>query len=100
MISSFVRRFVLCVVPFALAVAAHAEPAIIAKARAFLGAESALDAVKSVHYIGTLVTADPAIHVGRIRIEGKSLQLVAALDNAGRAGDVAASLAIKLAEKA
>jgi outer membrane lipoprotein-sorting protein len=60
MISFFVRRFVLYVVPFALAVAAHAEPAIIAKARAFLGAESALDAVKSVHYIGTLVTADPA----------------------------------------
>ena len=47
-----------------------------------------------------LVTADPAIHVGRIRSEGKSLQLIAALDNAGRAGEVAASLAIKLAGRA
>jgi outer membrane lipoprotein-sorting protein len=60
MISSFVRRFVLCTASFALAVAAHAEPAIITKARAFLGSEAALDAVKSVHYVGSLVTADPA----------------------------------------
>lgn len=42
-----------------LAVAAP-EPAMIAKARAFLGTEAALNAVKSVHFIGTLVTADPA----------------------------------------
>lgn len=59
MISNLVRRLVLCVAPLALAVAAHADPAIITKARAFLGAEAALDAVKSVHYVGTLVTADP-----------------------------------------
>lgn len=37
-----------------------AEPAIIAKARAFLGTEAALNAVQSVHFVGTLVTADPA----------------------------------------
>ncbi len=37
-----------------------AEPAMIAKARAFLGTEAALNAVKSVHFVGTLVTADPA----------------------------------------
>lgn len=37
-----------------------AEPAILAKARAFLGSESALEAVKSVHFTGTLVTSDPA----------------------------------------
>jgi outer membrane lipoprotein-sorting protein len=37
-----------------------AEPAIIAKARGFLGTEAALNAVKSVHFVGTLVTADPA----------------------------------------
>lgn len=55
---------------------------------------------EGIYPMPMLVTADPAIHVGRIRIEGKSLQLVAALDNAGRAGDVAASLAIKLAGKA
>ncbi len=37
-----------------------AEPAILAKARAYLGTESALDAIKSVHYVGTLVSSDPA----------------------------------------
>jgi len=40
--------------------AVAAEPAIIAKARASLGTEAALNAVKSVHFVGTLVTADPA----------------------------------------
>ncbi len=37
-----------------------AEPAVIAKARAYLGPESALDGVKSIHFVGTLITADPA----------------------------------------
>ena len=37
-----------------------AEPAIIAKARAYLGAESALTSVNSIRYEGTLTTADPA----------------------------------------
>jgi hypothetical protein len=37
-----------------------AEPAIVAKARAFIGTEAALAAVKSVHYTGTLVTTNPA----------------------------------------
>jgi aspartate-semialdehyde dehydrogenase len=55
---------------------------------------------EGIYPMPMLVTADPAIHVGRIRVEGKSLQLVAALDNAGRAGEVAASLAIKLAARA
>jgi outer membrane lipoprotein-sorting protein len=46
---------------FALAVTARAaEPAIIAKARAYVGSEAALNGVKSIHFIGTLVTADPA----------------------------------------
>lgn len=60
MISFLVRCFVLCTASLALAMAAQAEPAIITKARAFLGAEAALDGVKSVHYVGTLITADPA----------------------------------------
>ncbi len=54
---------------------------------------------EGIYPMPMLVTADPSIHVGRIRLEGKSLQLVAALDNAGRAGEVAASLAIKLASR-
>ncbi len=41
------------------AVAAE-EPAIIAKARARLAPDAVLDAVKTIHYVGTLVGADPA----------------------------------------
>jgi hypothetical protein len=44
----------------ALGVAHAAEPPIIAKARAFLGTEDALQAVKSIHYTGTLVVTDEA----------------------------------------
>lgn len=39
--------------------ALRAEPAIIAKARAFVGTEEAINAVKSIHYVGSLVTPDP-----------------------------------------
>ena len=43
-----------------LVAGAHAaEPAIIAKARAFIGSEAALNAVKSVHYTGTVTSTDP-----------------------------------------
>lgn len=46
---------------FGLVVGAPAaEPEIIAKARAFLGSEAALNAVKSVHYVGSVSTVDPA----------------------------------------
>ena len=38
---------------------AKAEPAIIAKARAFLGSEAALNGVTSIHFVGTLTTEDP-----------------------------------------
>jgi hypothetical protein len=37
-----------------------AEPAIIAKARAYVGAEAALNSVKSIHFVGSLVLADSA----------------------------------------
>jgi outer membrane lipoprotein-sorting protein len=37
-----------------------AEPAIIAKARAYLGSEAALNAVTSVHFIGNVVSTDAA----------------------------------------
>ena len=46
---------------FVLAAAVYAaEPPIITKARAFVGSESALNGVKSIHYTGTLVSTDPA----------------------------------------
>ena len=51
---------VLLIAPLA---AAGAEPAILAKARAFLGSEAALNAVKSIHYTGTMLApnaTDPA----------------------------------------
>ncbi len=41
-------------------VAPAAELPIIAKARERIGSEAAINAVKSIHYVGTLVTADPA----------------------------------------
>ena len=37
-----------------------AEPAIIAKARAYLGPEALLDGVTSVHFFGTITAIDPA----------------------------------------
>lgn len=64
MFSPSFRLFVaLLVLALAPAAALRAEPDIIAKARAYLGPEAALTAVKSVHYTGTMVTpnaADPA----------------------------------------
>ena len=55
---------------------------------------------QSIYPMPMLVTADSSIHVGRIRSEGKSLQLIAALDNAGRVAQVSASLALKFAGRA
>jgi len=60
MISKLLRPFVCLSALSGLAISARAELAIIAKARAYLGSESALEAIKSVHYLGTLVTASPA----------------------------------------
>ncbi len=37
-----------------------AEPAVIAKARAFIATEETLNGLRSVHFLGTMVTADPA----------------------------------------
>ncbi len=47
-----------CVAVAFVSPAFAAEPAIIAKARAFLGAEAALNNLKSVHYTGTLTTSE------------------------------------------
>lgn len=44
-----------------------AEPAIIAKARAQLGTDAALDAVTSLHYVGTLTGPDPADATKQLR---------------------------------
>lgn len=60
--TSFPLRF-LALAGAALALAGPAlasEPPIIAKARAYLGSEAALSAIKSVRFTGTLVAVDPA----------------------------------------
>jgi hypothetical protein len=51
-----------CVLAFGLGApeGRAAEPAILAKARAYLGPEALLDGVKAVHFFGTLVVTDPA----------------------------------------
>jgi outer membrane lipoprotein-sorting protein len=56
----FVRVVTLALTLAASAVAQAAELPIIAKARAYLGSEEAIAAVKTIHYVGTLVTTDPA----------------------------------------
>lgn len=54
-------RVVAMMVALLAAGAVHGEEfPIIAKARAYLGPESALDNVQSIHYTGTLVTNDPS----------------------------------------
>jgi outer membrane lipoprotein-sorting protein len=60
MISPLLRVSLAATSAFVLSVsAAAAEPAILTKARAYLGSDSALENVKSVHFVGTLVTKDP-----------------------------------------
>ena len=55
------RRLAATVSAVVLSLSAHAaEPAIIAKARAYLGKESALNGVDSLRYVGTIIAADPA----------------------------------------
>lgn len=48
-----------CLAAVSLSVARAAEPPVLAKARALIGAEEVLDGLKSVHYVGTLTAPDP-----------------------------------------
>lgn len=71
MMPTLLRRFVAgfaCLLGAAALQAA--EPPIVAKARAYLGTEAALNAVKSVHYAGTLViTEEDGKTVGRATVD-------------------------------
>jgi outer membrane lipoprotein-sorting protein len=61
MLPSFLRHSRFVAAGIALSVLARAaEPPIIAKARAYLGTEAALNAIKSVHFNGTVTTSNPA----------------------------------------
>lgn len=54
-----VVRWSLAVVALAVGSLRAAELPIISKARAFLGSDAALNSIRSIHYVGTLVTVDP-----------------------------------------
>jgi outer membrane lipoprotein-sorting protein len=61
MLYLFARRFAISVVALAFSgLLQAAEPPIIAKARAYLGSESALNSVKSLQFNGTVTTIDTA----------------------------------------
>lgn len=48
-----------CAVALALCPEAPAEPAVVGLARAYLGPQSTIDAIQSIHYVGTLERTDP-----------------------------------------
>ncbi|HWL17243.1 MAG TPA: hypothetical protein VNR00_16675 [Opitutus sp.] len=56
---SFRRLAALGGLLFFVTAALAAEPAIIAKARARLASDATLDAVRSIHYVGTLISPTP-----------------------------------------
>jgi hypothetical protein len=58
MTRKLLRRLLISAV-LGTAVAMRAELPIIAKARAYVGSEEALNSVQSIHYVGSLVTPDP-----------------------------------------
>lgn len=60
MILSFVRWPAVLAVALVAGVVRAAELPIIARARAYLGSEAALNNVRSIHYVGTVVTTTPA----------------------------------------
>jgi len=59
MLPKFLRLAAAAFVILGAVVARAAEPAIIAKARARLAPDAVLDAVTSVHYVGSLAFTDP-----------------------------------------
>jgi hypothetical protein len=52
-------RIVACAGALLACAAARAEPAVVGLARAYLGPESTLDAVTSIHFVGSLERVDP-----------------------------------------
>lgn len=53
------HRIAASVAALLLSAALRAEPAVIGLARAYLGPESTLDGIKTIHYVGTLDRVDP-----------------------------------------
>jgi hypothetical protein len=48
-----------CALALAVPALSRAEPAVLSLARAYLGPQSSLDSIQSVHYVGTLERVDP-----------------------------------------
>ena len=48
-----------CLLALLAPAAARAEPAVVGLARAYLGPQSTLDGIRSIHYVGTLERLDP-----------------------------------------
>jgi outer membrane lipoprotein-sorting protein len=70
MISPSMRLGTVVLAALAIVTSVHAsEPTIIAKARAQLGTETALNAVRSVHYTGSVISTDAADPTKQTRSE-------------------------------
>jgi hypothetical protein len=52
-------RILACALALLFAAAARSEPAVVGLARAYLGPDSTLSAITSIHYVGTLDRVDP-----------------------------------------
>lgn len=86
-----------------LVLSAHLEHPVDADGvRAVLKADPALklldEPAEGVYPMPMLTNDDATVHVGRVRVLGERVQLVAALDNAFRLADTAIGVALELAE--
>ena len=79
------------------------RPADAEAVRAALAQSSSLKVLDepdaNVYPMPMLITDDASVHVGRVRVLGERVQLVAAVDGALRAADAAAELVLELVER-
>jgi len=57
--SKALSKTVICALALAASTVVRAEPAVVALARAYLGPQSSLDGITSIHYFGSLDRVDP-----------------------------------------
>ncbi|MBE2250379.1 MAG: aspartate-semialdehyde dehydrogenase [Myxococcus sp.] len=89
---------------FTLVLSAHlARRADADGVRAVLKADSGLkllyEPAENIYPMPMLATDDATVHVGRVRVLGERVQLVAAIDNAFRTADAALDIAFELADR-
>lgn len=88
-----------------LVLSAHLQRRVDADGvRATLKADSGLKLLdqpdENIYPMPMLTTDDASVHVGRVRVLGERVQLIAAVDNAFRAADSALDIAFELADRA